>query len=192
MGRFSLARGLGVVAAIAVGLGLLRDGSNWCSGAMLTLTLGLLFASLLGAMIHGVSEGAWLGFALFGWGFFLLQFIPTVEYRLRMVTDAPAEWIFSHTNLKPANQALAEPDSVRYYRMHYWQRSENSREIAKLVFVLLSGLFGSFLGRALANGRSKAGTGGGDATRRPAIGGGVPPRGARHDRWPQVDPLGPR
>ena len=73
--RFSLALLMGFIGAIAVGLGGMRLGSDLAEKVTFNLALLALLVGLLGAIVRR-GEGAWVGFALFGWCHALLAFVP--------------------------------------------------------------------------------------------------------------------
>jgi hypothetical protein len=71
--RFSLANLLGIVAVIALGLTGLSSATTFWTSAAATVTLGLLLAALLGAvLLRGADRAFWLGFALFGGTYLVL------------------------------------------------------------------------------------------------------------------------
>ncbi|MFN0020449.1 MAG: hypothetical protein ACKVP0_19505 [Pirellulaceae bacterium] len=73
--RFSLLHFLIVITFLAVGLGALASGSRLASSGVYTLYLGLICLALTGAIIvRGESRPFWIGFAVFGWAYFLLAF----------------------------------------------------------------------------------------------------------------------
>ena len=116
MGRISIAGLLGFVVVVAFGLAALVGATNGWVGATFTLTTGLLFASLLGVILRGWRGGGWLGFAVFGWGYFLLANIPVLglyQYQ-RMLPDIAAEWVFLKSNPRPTlpPPRLVSPNSM--------------------------------------------------------------------------------
>ena len=73
--RFSLLHFLIVITLLAVGLGALASGSRLASSGAYTLFLGLIGLALAGALlVRGESRPFWIGFAVFGWMYFLLAF----------------------------------------------------------------------------------------------------------------------
>ena len=77
MRGISLNRAIGVVVITAVGLAALRDASEIWAGIMLTLVLLILGTAVFGAIYsRGRQRAGWLGFAVFGWGYFMLAFGP--------------------------------------------------------------------------------------------------------------------
>ena len=101
MGRISIAGILGLVAALAFGLAAMVVASDAWLGAIFTLTFGGLFVSVLGVLFRGWRGGGWLGFALFGWGYFLLATLGFAEYQ-NFLPKVAVEWIFAKANPYPA------------------------------------------------------------------------------------------
>ena len=88
--RFPLSILMGFIGVLAVGLGLMRNGS-WLAGRVTLAVLAVvLLVGLLGALVRR-GEGSWVGFALFGWSYALLAFIfpPEAEYgrRINPISD---------------------------------------------------------------------------------------------------------
>lgn len=73
--RFHLAILMGLIGAIAVGLAGMRVGSELAERVALHFTLAALLVGLLGAIVRR-ADGAWAGFALFGWSHLGLAFLP--------------------------------------------------------------------------------------------------------------------
>jgi hypothetical protein len=88
--RFSLAILMGFIGVLAVGLGLIRNGSWLASRITLAVLPVVLLVGLLGALVRR-GEGSWVGFALFGWSYALLAFAfpPEAEYgrRINPISD---------------------------------------------------------------------------------------------------------
>lgn len=75
--RFSLASLVAAVFVIALWCAALRQSSKLWASALFTLTVGVLFIALLGAVYDRAGRRAfWLGFSLFGWGYHLFVFGP--------------------------------------------------------------------------------------------------------------------
>lgn len=73
--RFSLLHFLVVITLLAVGLGAFASGSRLAASGIYTLFLGMLCLALAGAIIvRGDARPFWIGFAIFGWAYFLLAF----------------------------------------------------------------------------------------------------------------------
>ena len=81
--RFTIANLLVVVLFVAVGFAGLRESSDLWESGLLTLTLGALLISILLAVHRAESRRAFgIGFALFGWIYLGLTFMPSIESRL--------------------------------------------------------------------------------------------------------------
>jgi len=73
--RFSLLHFLIFITFLAVGLGALASGSRLASSGVYTLFLGMICLALAGAIIvRGDARPFWIGFAIFGWAYFLFAF----------------------------------------------------------------------------------------------------------------------
>lgn len=78
--RFSLLHFLIVITLLAMGLGAFASGSRLAASGAYTLYIGLLCLALAGAFIvRGESRPFWIGFAIFGWIYFLLAFETGTE-----------------------------------------------------------------------------------------------------------------
>lgn len=79
MGRYrlSLAALMGVVALIAVGVAALRSSTAIWAALVILLALGTVCGATVGAVLRrGPDRGPWLGFAVFGWAYFLMTLSP--------------------------------------------------------------------------------------------------------------------
>ena len=137
MRRFSLASALWIVVLIALGFAALRDASNFWFGATFVVTLGLLCASGLGAVIELASGGSWwLGFALFGWAYLVAGSISTFEGTARVPSRWAAQQVFVTSNGNPpSNSPRAQPG--RFSPQDYSNRLGNIRQIGHWIFVLI-------------------------------------------------------
>ena len=115
--RFSIKGLMIFILYIALGLSALRNSSLPLSSVIFTSTLLLLCVATLGALIPGTSRIRWLGFAVFGWAYFILYerhwttsdypspnlfttwiFIYFQEYLNPKIADLPSlpDWSPSH------------------------------------------------------------------------------------------------
>jgi hypothetical protein len=80
--HISIAQLLAIMVPIAVGLTAIANPSAFWEGAIFVLTLILLFAAILGVIYRkGGARAFWLGFSLFGWGFYVLCSDVSFEFR---------------------------------------------------------------------------------------------------------------
>lgn len=71
--RLTIAALIGLVALFAVTFAALRTSSPYWAAAMVSLTVLVLLGSVT-ASIWGRHRARWSGFAIFGWGYFVLAF----------------------------------------------------------------------------------------------------------------------
>src|SRR5262249_21596699 len=75
--RFTLAALMGAVALVAVAVAALRSPTAIWASLVVLLALGAICAATVGAIVRrGPGRGAWLGFAVFGWAYFILTLSP--------------------------------------------------------------------------------------------------------------------
>jgi hypothetical protein len=75
--RITIAELMLVVLVIGIGLAALRNPSPAWAGAMLSITIFLMICSLLGIGLgRGLRRAYWLGFAVLGWSYLLLNHVP--------------------------------------------------------------------------------------------------------------------
>ena len=80
--RISIAALLAGMVPIAVGLAALTNPTEFWEGMVFALTMLTLFTALVGVFYRkGADRSFWVGFALFGWGFFVLGSDLSVEFR---------------------------------------------------------------------------------------------------------------
>lgn len=124
--RFSIAGLMGLVVVVAVGVAALRSGSEDWAGIVLTLTLGLLGAAVLGAIYRtGPRRAFWVGFALFGWGYLALTYAPWFgsEVGPRLATTRGLDLLFARLHPQQP-QAAWVTGSVTPYQ--FYNASPNS------------------------------------------------------------------
>ena len=81
--RFNIANLLVIILVLGVSFAALRESSALWESGIFTVTLGILLLSILLAVHRSESKRAfWLGFALLGWAYMLLTFVPSIESRL--------------------------------------------------------------------------------------------------------------
>jgi len=79
--RFSLKSLLGAVTFVALALAsLLQPWRSWCPSLVLTGLLSLLLLSIpCSIFARERTRAFYVGFAIVGWGYFLLAFVPWIE-----------------------------------------------------------------------------------------------------------------
>ncbi len=101
--RFSIARLMGVVLIVAIGLAALRSATEIWAGVVFLSTCGVLALSIVGFLCRREAERAWwLGFALFGWGYVALAFWPSSQALFpSLPTLTLLEWLSRKVGLQP-------------------------------------------------------------------------------------------
>lgn len=88
--RFSLARMLGVVVLVALGLAALVNATRWWVSVAFSVALTVLFVGVVGGLCRtGARRAFWSGFAVFGLGYLVLA-MPIVSasaYRYLVTTE---------------------------------------------------------------------------------------------------------
>ena len=89
--RASVAMLLLVVGLMAVGFAALRVSSRlWASACVSTALLGLVGSIAAILYRRGASRAFWVGYALFGWTYFLIAFVPPLNTMRELLVSAPA------------------------------------------------------------------------------------------------------
>jgi hypothetical protein len=107
MPRFSIAGLLAFVLVCGLGLAALKAASGMWASVMVTLAAVALLTSIVGAA-KGRNRAGWLGFAVFAWGYVVLNFAPwcrDVVYPHLLTTTAILE---SYRHLHPKPPALTQ------------------------------------------------------------------------------------
>ena len=116
--RFNIATVLGVISLLGVGIAGLRESDDLWDSGVFTLTIGVLFVSIL-LTVHrsNASRAYWIGFALFGWGYLSLTLIPSTDSRLitrKALTHLDqANILGNHAMVR----AVLDPDRMRAYNV---------------------------------------------------------------------------
>ena len=75
--RFTLAQLMAVVLFVGFGFAALRNADNFWADATYTIAIISLATALLGAIVRrGTARVSWIGFAVFGWTYLMLDFLP--------------------------------------------------------------------------------------------------------------------
>jgi hypothetical protein len=150
--RISLASLLGIVAVFGLGLAGLKSSTVLWTTAATTVTLALLLAAVLGAvLLRGPERAFWLGFALFGWVYLVLvdwswigaQVGHDLTGGFRELVDAlfPQDPNLRFTPTSPQQFEEARKRDIRI---------GNAVQISRLFLCLLFALVGGLIGRAFA------------------------------------------
>ncbi len=106
--RFSMTTLLVAVGVIAIGCAALRYASPLVAGWALTVTLPTMLLAILAAVARpGRVRMFWAGFALFGWGYFVVVFVPVFytsigRYLVSSTVTSAAYPMFTRPESPPA------------------------------------------------------------------------------------------
>jgi hypothetical protein len=135
--RFTIARLMGVVLIMALGLAALRTPTEAGAGVMLLFTCGLVMVSLVGAVCRAPAERAWwLGFALFGFGYLAMAHW-TSAFDQPLPTIALVDFVVSKLGLTIATGMQTGRQG--------WEYLSPAARILHCLWALALGLFGCVL-----------------------------------------------
>ncbi len=158
--RPSLAQLMAVVAVLAAGLGAMRNGSTIAKKLIWSATLIALLVGLLGAIVRR-GEGAWVGFALFGWGYALVAFDPGLgsSYYQRLVFADLVEVLVPKLHPipgpRPSPPAL-NPDFADRFASDAYLAGADDPDLLALLTPGERDLLGDFRSRFLGHQRAEA------------------------------------
>jgi hypothetical protein len=76
--RFTLAQLMALVLVLGFGFAALRDADHYWADATYTIAILSVSTALLGAIVRrGPTRVPWIGYAVFGWTYVLLDFLPS-------------------------------------------------------------------------------------------------------------------
>jgi hypothetical protein len=105
--RISIAWSMVVIFVIALSFAGLRNADQFWTGILLFLTLTILACSACGlAYRREASRAGWFGFAVFGWGYFVLTFGPYSATEVRSMLPTTQALAYLHARLRPGGFAL--------------------------------------------------------------------------------------
>jgi hypothetical protein len=95
--RFTIVNMMMLIGVVALGMAAMRSASWWTEAAVWTVLLAALFVGLLGAIVRR-GDAAWVGFALFGWGYAALAFLPALrdEFQVRLPMNVLLDKVTDH------------------------------------------------------------------------------------------------
>ena len=88
--RITIAHIILVVLVVAIGLAAIRSGSAAWAGAMFSITFFMMICSFLGiALGQGMRRVYWSGFAILGWSYLLLLYVPWLDGKVGQLSPGP-------------------------------------------------------------------------------------------------------
>jgi hypothetical protein len=115
--RITIAELTLVVLVVAIGLAAIRRGSPAWAGAMLSITFFAIISSLLGiALGRGPRRAYWLGFAVLGWTYLILMYVPWLHEKVGRFLLAPNLFAYLeevlHAGPQPASGLRSLPVGI--------------------------------------------------------------------------------
>jgi hypothetical protein len=154
--RFTIAQLMGMVLYLGFGFAALRNADEFWASATLTLALILITLAVVGALARrGRARTPWVGFAAFGWTYFLIVHLPAWNsggLGFGPIAKPPLLIEWATARLQP--YILPLPQGAGVDLLSYEQVSQS-------LGIILFGLLGAVLGRLVAakddrlNGRRK-------------------------------------
>ena len=163
--RSSIAELLALMLVLAVGLAALRSASATWAGVASLLTCAALLAAVLGVICRrGAGRASCLGFALFGWAYYLACFAPWCVHEVqpwlptsRLLDEAYARW-----RPVPPKSATGRLEFWDFYNREYiklnpysyWvEGRDHFRRSGQALASLIAGSIGAAISRRLHRGR---------------------------------------
>jgi hypothetical protein len=154
----SIAGLMAITAVIALDLAALRSPSEWWPPLVFTLTPAvLLAATVVVGYRRGGRRAFWLGFAAFGWAYFIAAFGPWFRDQVgpRLLTTPLLEWSVRRVHRPPTAASAAEQvwsDQSQSYvsvnpNIAWWGRREGFLEVGHCTAALLAALVGGLIAR---------------------------------------------
>jgi hypothetical protein len=149
-------RGLtALVLLLGFGFAALRGATlGWATASMLIALLALCSATLGAVVRRGSSRPSWVGFAIFGWAYFLLHFSPWAQWTTGYSPAHFTTWAIDSLLVSRLDPELEAGQAIGGVESFIILRSGKSGSFFCAVFhaiaSLLFGLVGSALGIVLS------------------------------------------
>lgn len=138
----SIAGLMGVVLCCGIGVAALRTPSPLWRGAVFTVTLLGLGVSLLGIVYRsGTRRAFWAGFAMFGWGYWVIALGPCIgeQFRQELFVSSLLDDLYMarrDSESKSIDEAVARefksrPEVAKMYRELYASREQVEQALAR-------------------------------------------------------------
>jgi hypothetical protein len=147
--QFTLAQLMAALIYLGLGSAALRDADGLWASATFTLSILTISTALVGAFVRrGPARSAWIGFAVFGWAYFLIGVIP--PRRSGGLGFGPLPWppeliAWGMASLQPYLKPL--PAAKAFMAVSLLTPYE---QISHSLGVVLFGSVGAFIGRFFA------------------------------------------
>ena len=147
--RLSLRALMAFIVVLAVAIAALRSTSEYWVSTTFSMTLFFLTTAVLGvAYRRGSRRAFWLGFALFGWVYWLLSFGPWFDARVasNLMLTLPIQQLSYVMHPQPEFDGPIKLGSNEDFAARYvFTTRDNIVRIGKSLAVLLVALLGGFV-----------------------------------------------
>jgi hypothetical protein len=137
------------ILVLALAIAALRSASSSWVSAMFSMTLGLLLTAVLGVVYrHGSRRAFWLGFALFGWVYWLMSFGPWFDTWVAtdLLLTRPIKALSYAMHPPPVFEGTIQLGSSEDFASRAsFQTLDNFWRIGKSLAVLVVALLGGFV-----------------------------------------------
>ena len=154
--RFTIRGVSALILLLGFGFAALRASTlGWATASILIALLALCSATLGAVVRRGSSRPSWVGFAIFGWAYFLLHFNPWAEWTTGYSPAHFTTWAIDRllvSRLDPELEAGQAMGGVESFIIHHPSGKSGSFFCAVFhaIASLLFGLVGSALGIVLS------------------------------------------
>jgi len=142
--RFTLAQLMALVLCLGFCFAALRNADEFLASVTFTLTTMTISAALVGAFVRkGRARTAWIGFAVFGWAYLLIDLLPPASGGLGFGPPPRLiEWGFARLQpyLRPVPPTQFSEDYLTPYE-----------RVGHSLGIMIFGLIGAVLARLLAS-----------------------------------------
>jgi hypothetical protein len=153
--RISIRGLVALILLVGFGLAALRGASlGWATASILLAVVALATATLGAIVGRGTGRASWIGFAVFGWIYFLLHFGPAAEWKKGYGVAHFTTWTIDELVLPRIAPELAEGLSIggeeEFIRLRSGQSGSFVWTSSHALISILLGLLGAAIAPVLA------------------------------------------
>ena len=140
--QFSLAVAFGATTIASITIAALCRGDWFWARVMFSVTLGLFLAAILGALYRtGVNRAFWIGFAVFGWAYILLAFVPSLRVAGHHLLGSEVNSYLKKYAPDASSRTVIDSGGSRIVVFSF---SQIGHTVVALVFAVVGGLAGVY------------------------------------------------